>query len=263
MPLPISRSKPSIAEATPRDAGGENDGPRPDDVVAIEADLTRCRIDAGDRARDQYLRPEPPCLLQRAARKLVARDAAGEAEIVLDARRRPGLASGRLALDHQRAQSLGRAVHGRREAGRPAADDDGVVLGKTCARLQAKALGEVARRGSTEQRPVGQPQHRAIVVRRASPGPARRQFRRIGRHPVIGDLVAREELAQRAAGGVPAVADHRHARLGRLGRDALQPADALARERADLHGDLRATSPQWRSTACGSTRKTREGSDAR
>ena len=29
-------------EATPRDAGGKNDGPRPDDVVAIEVNLTRC-----------------------------------------------------------------------------------------------------------------------------------------------------------------------------------------------------------------------------
>ena len=59
-------------EATPRDASGENDGPRPDDVVAIEVNLTRCRIDASDRARDQNLRPEPPCLLECAARELVA-----------------------------------------------------------------------------------------------------------------------------------------------------------------------------------------------
>ena len=29
-------------EATPRDAGGKNEGPRPDDIVAIEVDLTRC-----------------------------------------------------------------------------------------------------------------------------------------------------------------------------------------------------------------------------
>ena len=37
---------------------------------------------------------------------------------------------------------------------------------------------------------------------------------------------------------VPAVTDHRYARLGRLGRDALQPSDALACERADLRYDL-------------------------
>ena len=59
-------------QATPRHAGGKNDGPPPDDIVAIEANLTRCRIDTSDRARDQYLRPEPPCLLERAARQFVA-----------------------------------------------------------------------------------------------------------------------------------------------------------------------------------------------
>ena len=65
-------------EAAPRDAGGENDRSRPDDIVAVEGDFARRRIDAGDRARDQDFRAEPPRLLQRAARKLVARDAARE-----------------------------------------------------------------------------------------------------------------------------------------------------------------------------------------
>ena len=48
-------------EAAPRDASGKNDGPRPDDVVAIEVNLTRFRIDSSDRARDQNLRPESLC----------------------------------------------------------------------------------------------------------------------------------------------------------------------------------------------------------
>ena len=160
-------------EAAPRDASGKNDRPRPDDIVAIEVNLTRFRIEASDRARDQNFRPEPPCLLQCAARELVARDAAGEAEIVLDARGHAGLTSGRLALHHYSAQSFGRAVHCCCEAGRPAPDDHGVVFSETCLRLQAKELGKVARRGSTEERPVGQPQHRAIVVRRAGSGPPR------------------------------------------------------------------------------------------
>src|SRR4030095_6366907 len=98
-------------QTTPRDPSGKNDGPRPDDIVAIEDNLSRRRIDASTRARDQYLRPEPPGLLECAARKLVARDAAGKAEIVLDARRRPGLTSGRLALHHHGAQSLRRTVN--------------------------------------------------------------------------------------------------------------------------------------------------------
>src|SRR5947207_1582353 len=85
-------------QATPRDARRENDRLRPHDVVAIEMNFTRSRIDASDRARDQNFRPEALCLLQRAARELVARNAAGEAEIVLDARRRSGLTTWSLAL---------------------------------------------------------------------------------------------------------------------------------------------------------------------
>ena len=60
------------AQAAPRYAGSENDGLPTDDIVTIEANLTRCRIDTSDRARDQYLRSEPPRLLEGAARKFVA-----------------------------------------------------------------------------------------------------------------------------------------------------------------------------------------------
>ena len=138
-------------------------------------------IDARDRARDQDLRPEPPGLLERAARKLVARDAAGKAEIVLDARGRPGLAAGRLALDDDRAQSFGCTVDRRREAGRPATDDRDVVF----ARARRWSAGRGARQcrapaGRLSTCAVGQPQHRAIAVlrarfrARASPVPARR-----------------------------------------------------------------------------------------
>ena len=81
-------------------------------------------IDAGD----EDLGAEPARLLQRAARELVARDARREAQVVLDPRRRPGLAARRLALDDDRPQPLRRAVDGRREPGRSAADDHRVVL---------------------------------------------------------------------------------------------------------------------------------------
>ena len=46
-------------ESAPLDAAGKYDGPRADDLIAVEHDLMRLRIDAGDRARDQDLRPEP------------------------------------------------------------------------------------------------------------------------------------------------------------------------------------------------------------
>ena len=59
--------KPVDRESAPRYARGKDDGPAPHDVVAIEANLTRRRIESGHGARDQYLRPKPPCLLERAA----------------------------------------------------------------------------------------------------------------------------------------------------------------------------------------------------
>ena len=74
-------------------------------------------------ARHQDLGSEPPRLLQRAARELVAGDARREAEVVLDPRRRAGLAAGRLALDDDRAEALRGAVDRRREPRRPGADD--------------------------------------------------------------------------------------------------------------------------------------------
>lgn len=49
--------------------------------------------------------------------------------------------------------------------GRLATDDDGVVFSKAWTSLKAKEPGKIARRRSTEERPVGQPQHRAMVFR--------------------------------------------------------------------------------------------------
>ena len=100
-------------------------------------------VDADDRAGDEDLGAEPPRLLQRAAGELVARHPGGEAEVVLDPRGGAGLAAGRLALDHDRAQALRRAVDGGRQARRPGADDDRVVVG---------ALGLGARPSSSATR---------------------------------------------------------------------------------------------------------------
>ena len=68
----------------PGDAAGEDDRPRGEHVAAVELDLTRVRVDPGDRAGDQDLGAEPPRLLQRTTGELVARDARREAEVVLD-----------------------------------------------------------------------------------------------------------------------------------------------------------------------------------
>ena len=43
-------------EAAPCDASGKNDGPRPDNFLAIKENLARRRIDAIDGTRDQNFR---------------------------------------------------------------------------------------------------------------------------------------------------------------------------------------------------------------
>src|SRR5262249_44765611 len=155
----------------------------------------------------------PLRLLQRAARELVARYAAREAEVVLNARRCPGLAAGGFALDDDGAQSVARAIDRGSETGRPAADDQRVALVRSGARLQAEQRRELARLRTDQQRAVRQPHRGTAVFGWSRSGPALRKLGRIGRHPVERDLVAPEELPQLGAGAVPAVADHRHARL--------------------------------------------------
>ena len=80
-------------ELPPRDAAREDDRARAQDVAAVEVDAVRGGVDARDLPRDDDLGAEPPRLQQRASRQRVAGDARREAEVVLDPRRRPGLAS--------------------------------------------------------------------------------------------------------------------------------------------------------------------------
>ena len=86
-------------------------------VAGLEMDLTGLGVDSGDRSRHEDLGPEPPRLLQRSTRQLVARHTGREAQVVLDPRRRPGLAARCLALDHEHPQPFRCPVHGRRQAG--------------------------------------------------------------------------------------------------------------------------------------------------
>src|SRR5262249_32129914 len=103
-------------------------------------------------------------LLERTARKLVARNAAGEAEIVFDARGCLGLAPRRFTLDAQCAQPLGCAVHRGGEAGWSAAHDYIVVFGKACACLQTEELRNIASLWFAQHLAVCQSQHRAITL---------------------------------------------------------------------------------------------------
>ena len=133
-------------------------------------------------ARDEDLGAEPPRLLQRAARELVAGDAGREAEVVLDPRRRAGLPARRLALDHDRAQTLRRAVHRRREPGGAAADDHGVVFRRGRAPSRARAArrrGAVAGARPSCRRRRGSPGSRSRPAA-GRPTAPRRPARRAG-----------------------------------------------------------------------------------
>ena len=101
-PFPARRSKPSTARRRHATPHATHDRSRLEDVAAVEEHAAALGVDPLDRARDEDLRAEPAGLLERAARQLLARDARGKAEVVLDPRRGAGLPAGRLALDHDR-----------------------------------------------------------------------------------------------------------------------------------------------------------------
>ena len=195
-PFPASRSSPSAESCL-------HETPHARTIVcacktspAVEEQLAGAGVDPLDRARDEDLCPEPPRLLERAARELIARDAGREPEIVLDAGRRSGLTAGRLALDHDRAEALRRAVHRRRQAGGAGADDHRVVLG--CGRLcfEAEQLRDPTRLRPHDRFPVDDADHGAVAFRRQGPAPLLDRVRLVGLKPGERDLVPVEEAPQ-------------------------------------------------------------------
>ena len=178
------------------------------DIASVEEQLAGAGVDPLDRARDEDLCPEPPRLLERAARKLIARDAGREPEIVLDAGRRSGLTPGRLALDHDRAEALRRAVHSRRQAGGAGADDHRVVLG--CSRLcfEAEQLRDPTRLWPHDRFPVDDADHGAVAFRRQGPAPLLDRALLVGLKPGERDLVPVQEAPQFRARAIPAIPDH-------------------------------------------------------
>ena len=184
----------------PGDAAGEDDRPRAQDVAAVEVHLARRGVDPRDRPGDEDLGAEPPRLLQRAARQLVARDARREAEVVLDPRRGAGLAAGRLALDDDRAQALRRAVHGGGEARGPGADDRPCRTRRRSASVrEAEQLGDAAQLRPHHGLAVDDADRRPVAVGGQRAAPLLRGVGRVGREPLERDLVAVEEAAQLGA----------------------------------------------------------------
>ena len=82
------------------------------------------QLDHAVEARQHRI--EASRLQRRLARQLGARDPGREAEVVLDPRARPRLATGRPGLGDERPQPLRTGVHGGREAGGPGSEHDEV-----------------------------------------------------------------------------------------------------------------------------------------
>ena len=90
--------------------------------------------------------PNRTAWLERGLGQVVAGDAVGKPGIVLDARAGTGLAAGRVELDDDGVETLGRGVDRGGEAGRPGADDHDVVQIFVGAGVQTDALGQLCAR---------------------------------------------------------------------------------------------------------------------
>ena len=104
-----------------RNAGGQDHGVRADRPAISEPDAAPRpgHLKPDDISGGEHLGAELAGLAPGPVGQLRARDAVREAQVVLDPRALPGLAAGRGALDQDRPQSLGRAVHGGTQAGPP------------------------------------------------------------------------------------------------------------------------------------------------
>ena len=162
-------------------------------------------------AHEQEGRAEDPRLLVRALCELGARDPAREAEVVPDARARACLASDRLALHDEGAKPLRRRVDGRREPGRPGADDRdleglrrGFELGGNpvpAGKLRVRRIDEHVSAGQEHDRALRRVQ--PCLVERVAP------LRRVARMEGVRNAVAGEQVAELVAALRPGIGDER------------------------------------------------------
>src|SRR6266480_3824629 len=77
--------------------------------------------------RRKYLHAKAARLRHGAPRQVRARKSRGESEIVFNPGAHSGLAARSLSLNHHRAQSLARAIHGGGKSGRSASDNCQII----------------------------------------------------------------------------------------------------------------------------------------
>ena len=129
MPTPSKRSAVRDAEPPVFRSGRDDDRARGDRGAVVELDAQRLLLamKLGGALGDDHMRAELLRLGVGPAGQLLARDAGREAEVVFDLRARAGLPAGRVRLEHEDIEPFGCGVDGRRQAGRPRADDDDVA----------------------------------------------------------------------------------------------------------------------------------------
>jgi hypothetical protein len=224
-------------EAPIGDPGCDQATARPHGQPARELDLdasVRLRAGVDDENPDQELRPQAPRLTMGAGGQIGATDAIGEAGIVLDPRARARLAAGSMDLDDQCSQPLRGRVDRRRQACRPGAEDDQVVvvvLGSGGEARAGRELGPpdgggqiVARAGritsprgrfgvplrGLEPAAVGEQRDR---LDRGLDLPIREQRRQrieVEVDPTERDLIALQEVPRSLRGQLPATAKQGH-----------------------------------------------------
>ena len=170
------------------------------------------------RFRRQDFHAKSLRLHHRAPRQIAAAEPRRKAEIIFDARAHARLAARRFPLDHHRVQAFRRSVHGGGEACRPSADDRQIVEACLRARPQADFLRDLRRGAFEELRPIGK-EDDWKTCRFRSESFQKKFGLRIARgnlrvDPLVGDVIAREEVAQFIRPGRPSRAEYANSRIG-------------------------------------------------
>ncbi len=168
---------------------------------------------ARDRAGVREPRPEHPRLLVGALGELGARDAPRESEVVADQRARARLSADRLALEHERVESLGCRVHRRGQAGGPRPDDGEIDDAVGQRGLEAVGAGELRVVGIDEHAAVGRAHERHARVLDAGGGEHRCRIGRRRVEVIAGHPASGEAAAQHVRARLRVVADHREAAM--------------------------------------------------
>ena len=126
-------------------AGGDQDRPRAIFIAIGRRHVLRFFLvaQAPDLLRLQQFDVEAPRLLRQPIGKFAAVDTVGEAREVIEPLGHTRLPAEAALLDHQHVEAFARRVQGRRQAGRPAADADQIVVAHARVGLQSQLRGQL------------------------------------------------------------------------------------------------------------------------